>query len=55
VKVENIKDYDLSAKNPNKAKEEKLRSPEEIIENIEKNDEEIKNLVKDLKLVLDDK
>lgn len=31
IKVEDIKDYDLSAKNPNKNKEEILRSPEEII------------------------
>lgn len=52
VKVEDLKDYDLSAKNPNKIKEEKLRSPEEIIENIEKNDEEIKNLVSELRQII---
>lgn len=53
VKVEDIKDFDLSAKNPNKAKEEVLRTPLEIITNIEKNDNEIKSLVRELKLVLD--
>lgn len=52
VKVEDIKDFDLSAKNPNKAKEEVLRSPLEIITNIEKNDEEIKVLVSELRWII---
>ena len=47
-----IKDYDLSAKNPNKAKEETLRSPLEIIENIEKYDDEIKVLVSELRKII---
>ena len=49
VKIEEIKDYDLSAKNPNKAKEKDLKSPLEIIESIEKNDKEIEVLVSELK------
>lgn len=52
VKVGDIKDYDLSAKNPNKLKEEILRTPDEIIKNIEKNDEEIKILVSELKKII---
>lgn len=52
IKVEDIKDFDLSAKNPNKAKEKDLRSPFEIIENIEKNDDDIKILVSELKKII---
>ena len=52
VKVEDIKDYDLSAKNPNKASVENLRPPLEIIEIIEKNDNEIKKLVSELKNII---
>jgi type I restriction enzyme M protein len=42
VNVNDIKDFDLSAKNPNKNKEEVLREPKEILEDIEKSDEKIK-------------
>lgn len=49
VKVEDIKDYDLSAKNPNKNKEEILRDPKEILEDIEKSDNEIKGHIQTLK------
>lgn len=52
INVNDIKDYDLSAKNPNKAKEEILRTPLEIIENIEKNDDEIKVLVSELRKII---
>lgn len=52
VKVEDIKDYDLSAKNPNKNKEKILRSPEEIISEIEANNIEIEKIMKDLKNIL---
>lgn len=52
VKVEDIKDYDLSAKNPNKNKEKILRSPEEIISEIEANNTEIEKIMKDLKNIL---
>ena len=33
--MENLKNFDLSAKNPNKIKEEIIRNPEEIISEIE--------------------
>lgn len=52
VNVNDIKNYDLSAKNPNKAKEEVLRTPLEIIENIEKNDDDIKILVSELRKII---
>jgi len=42
----------LSAKNPNKASVENLRPPLEIIEIIEKNDNEIKKLVSELKNII---
>jgi len=49
VNVNDIKDFDLSAKNPNKNKEEVLREPKEILEDIEKSDEKIKWLIGNLK------
>lgn len=52
VKVENLKNFDLSAKNPNKIKEEIIRNPEEIISEIEKNNLEITKLVSELKNIL---
>lgn len=52
IKVEDIKDYDLSAKNPNKNAEEILRKPEEIITEIEKNNSEIEKVIKELKNIL---
>jgi len=52
VKIEDIKDCDLSAKNPNKVKEDILRSPQEIYADIEKNNEEINRLMDDLKEIL---
>lgn len=48
VKVEDIRDYDLSAKNPNKAVEEALPSPSEILEKIEERNEKIATLTKSL-------
>lgn len=53
VKVEDIKDYDLSAKNPNKNSEKILRKPEEIISEIEKNNIEIEKNVKELKKIFE--
>jgi type I restriction enzyme M protein len=41
VNVSDIKDYDLSAKNPNKIKEQIHRDPKEILQDIEKNNERI--------------
>ena len=52
VKVEDIKDYDLSAKNPNKWWDEPLREPKEILEDIEKSDNEIKVHIQNLKGLL---
>lgn len=49
VNVKDIKDFDLSAKNPAKIKEEIFRDPKEIIQDIEITDQEITDLVKDLK------
>ena len=52
VKVEDLKNFDLSAKNPNKIKEEIIRNPQEIISEIEKNNLEITKLVSELKNIL---
>ena len=52
VKVEDIKDYDLSAKNPNKQTEEIIRKPNEILKDLEENDEKIKELFVELKNIL---
>lgn len=48
VKVEDIKDYDLSAKNPNKAKEEALPSPVELLESIKNRNFKIEELTNQL-------
>lgn len=48
VKVEDIRDYDLSAKNPNKAVEPALASPSEILENIEKRNITIEEITQKL-------
>ena len=52
VKAEDIKDYDLSAKNPNKAKEEEIRTPNQIFDEMKENDEIINNLLWELKEIL---
>jgi type I restriction enzyme M protein len=52
IKVEDIKDYNLSAKNPNKAKEEVLPSPIEILTIIEQRNEKINKLTKELSIIL---
>ena len=49
VPVEDIKDYDISAKNPHKNKAEEYRTPQEILENIDSNDVRIKELTDKLK------
>jgi type I restriction enzyme M protein len=51
VNVEAVKDYDLSAKNPNKIKEEIHRFPAEILEDIEMNNEKIESLVAEMRKV----
>ena len=52
IKKEDIKDYDISAKNPNNKNEEIIRKPEEIFEELEKNDEKINWLLSELKKIL---
>ncbi len=52
VKIEDIKDYDLSAKNPNKAKEKALRTPKEIYEELKENDKVINSLLGELNEIL---
>ena len=52
VKVEDIKDYDISAKNPNNSNEEIIRTPNEIFEELEANDKQISNLLSELKVIL---
>jgi type I restriction enzyme M protein len=47
--VEEVKDYDLSAKNPNKLKEEIHRSPAEILEDIEANNKKIEKLMMEIR------
>ena len=52
VKVEDIKDSDLSAKNPNKVTEEVLEEPSVILSRIEERNEKIENLTKSLSQLL---
>jgi len=52
VKVEDIKDYDISAKNPNNKNEEIIRTPNEIFEELEINDKQISKLLSELKVIL---
>ncbi len=52
VKFEDIKDFDLSAKNPNKSKEEEIRTPNEIFNEIQTNDKEINTLLLELQKIL---
>lgn len=41
VNVNDVKDFDLSAKNPNKVKEVIHRAPKDILEDIEKNNKKV--------------
>ncbi len=52
VDINDIKDYDLSAKNPNKIKEQVHRDPKEIIEDIEKNEKKISELIENIKKII---
>ncbi len=52
VKVSDIRDYDLSAKNPNKAKEEALASPDVILWNIEERNSVINGLMSELRIII---
>ena len=52
VKVEDIKDFDISAKNPNNKNEEIIRTPNEIFEELSGNDNRINNLLGELRNIL---
>lgn len=52
IKVENIQEYDLSAKNPNKAVEEALPRPDELLQRIGARNEKIHQLTQALKEIL---
>jgi type I restriction enzyme M protein len=52
VKVEDIKEYDLSAKNPNKVVEEALPSPSEILEKIKERNKTIEKLSQELRNII---
>ena len=52
VKVEDIKDYDISAKNPNTNNEEIIRTPSEIFKELSENDKKISELLSELKVIL---
>ena len=54
VKVENIKDYDISAKNPNAAQEEELLPPKEILQAIRTNDKELGELINHIESLLNE-
>ncbi len=47
------KSFDLSAKNPNKPKEEPLRPPNEILKNIADLDKKTQEVIENLKLIID--
>ena len=54
VKVEDIKDYDISAKNPNAEQEEELLPPNEILQAIRTNDKELGELINHIESLLND-
>ncbi|MBS9783795.1 N-6 DNA methylase [Candidatus Gracilibacteria bacterium] len=49
VKVEDLKDFDLSAKNPNNKHEEIIRKPDEILKDLEENQKEVEKLMRELR------
>ena len=54
VKVEDIKDYDISAKNPDAAQEEELLSPKEILQAIRTNDKALGDLINNIESLLNE-
>ncbi len=52
VNVEDIKDYDISAKNPYKGEEEVLRSPDEIMKSLQENEKIITENLLELNKIL---
>ena len=52
VNVNDIKDFDISAKNPNKAEAIEHKSPIELVENIKVNNQEINDLMDEIEVIL---
>ena len=52
INVNDIKDFDLSAKNPNKIKEQIHRDPKDILEDIEKGNEKIGTIIQEIKKII---
>jgi type I restriction enzyme M protein len=52
VNVNDIKDYDISAKNPNKIETIEHKSPIELVENIKENNKEISDLMDEIESIL---
>ena len=52
VHVNDIKDYDISAKNPNNIEVIEHKSPLELVENIKNNNQEINDLMNEIEAVL---
>ncbi len=52
VNINDIKDYDISAKNPNKLETIEHKSPIELVENIKVNNREINDLMDEIELIL---
>jgi type I restriction enzyme M protein len=54
VKVEDVvkRDYDLSAKNPNKAKSVVYRKPEELVKSVLEKEKEIEEILEEIKKIL---
>lgn len=52
VHVNNIKDFDISAKNPNRIETIEHKSPIELVENIKLNNEEINDLMNEIEAIL---
>lgn len=54
VNVNDIKDYDISAKNPNVKQKEELLPPKEILQAIRTNDKELGNLINEIEGLLNE-
>lgn len=52
VHVNDIKDYDISAKNPNRVETIEHKSPLELVENIKDNNKEINDLMDEIEMIL---
>jgi type I restriction enzyme M protein len=53
VKVSDIKDYDLSAKNPNKQQDIEHLPPAEILAKLKATDDEISDLISEIEQIMD--